>query len=96
LFGRLDHLDAVSESDALDDFGQLVCSVEFAPVFGGCGDEFEDREPGGVLRQRALGSDRSVADVAESEGGSSLPSRTTPATGKARLAPDVIGRGAIR
>ena len=49
----------------MDDLGQLVFSIEFAPGFGGCGDEFEYHEPGGILRQRALGSDGSVADGGE-------------------------------
>lgn len=62
---RLDDFDAVLECNALNDLGQLVFSFEFSPGFGGCGDEFEDHKPGGVLRQRPLGSGRPVAHRGE-------------------------------
>src|SRR5580658_2330665 len=38
---RIGDLDAVSECDALDDFGQLVFALQPAPGFGRCHDQLE-------------------------------------------------------
>lgn len=43
---HLDDLDAVLESDALDDFRQLIFSLQSSPSFGGRGNELEHHELG--------------------------------------------------
>src|SRR5580658_7943417 len=57
---RIGDLDAVSECDALDDFGQLVLALQPAPGFGRCHDQLEHHQPGRVLRQCALGPHRAM------------------------------------
>src|SRR3954447_8561842 len=59
---RLLDLDAIAEPDTLDDLGQLVLALQAAPRHGRGHDEFEDHQPGGVLRQRAFAPDRPVPD----------------------------------
>src|SRR3954454_13451496 len=62
---RLSDLDAVTEPDTPNDLRQQVLALQPAPGFGGRHDELEDHQPGGVLRQRALGPHRAVPDGGE-------------------------------
>ena len=59
---RVGDLDAVAKCDALDDFGQLFFALQPVPGLG-CGHhQLERHQPGGVLRQRALGADGAMSD----------------------------------
>jgi hypothetical protein len=51
----VEDLGAVAECDAIDDFGQLILTLKMAPGFRGGGYNFEGHQPGGLLRERALG-----------------------------------------
>jgi hypothetical protein len=55
---HFDDLDAVLESDALDDLWQLVFAVQSPPCFRGGSDELEHHELGGLRRQGSLRSAR--------------------------------------
>ena len=56
------HFDAVIELDAFDEFGQLISAFQAQPFFGGRLNECKHHQFCGLLRQRALGSDRPVSD----------------------------------
>ena len=58
-------LDTVDEGDAFDHFGQQLIALQTAPGSGGCHDELEHHQPGGCLREGALGPDRAVTDSGE-------------------------------
>src|ERR1700722_3829970 len=62
---HLDDLDAVLESDALDDFRQLVFSLQPPPGFCRRGDELEHHELGSRRRQGSLRAHRSMTDSGE-------------------------------
>ena len=53
-------LDAVLESDSLNDFRQLVFSLQSPPGFCRSGDELEHHELGGYRRQGSLRSHLSL------------------------------------
>src|SRR3984957_17140830 len=56
---------AVLESDALDDFRQLVFSLQSPPGFCRRGDELEHHELGSRRRQGSLRAHRSMTDSGE-------------------------------
>ena len=57
--------DTVGEFDALDDAGQLICTVQLAPRLRGRPDQREDHQLRGLLRQGTLGAHRAMADRGE-------------------------------
>merc|ERR1712078_469773 len=61
----IDRGDAVGEFDTFDDAGQLVPAVQLAPGLRSRADQSEHHEPGGLLRERALGPDGAMPDGRE-------------------------------
>ena len=64
-FIGIGHFDTVVELDAFDEFGQLISAFQAQPIFGGRLNERKHHQFCGLLRQCALGSDRSVTNSGE-------------------------------
>jgi hypothetical protein len=60
---HINDLDAVLKSDSLDDFRQLVFSLQSPPGFRGRGDELERHQLGGRRRQGPLRPHRPMTDL---------------------------------